>query len=84
MIQSWPSIQKKSNSKGILNSISSLKWKNELKSIEKVIDFYEKTSEYKLQFLKVNATSIFKIFGYVVIDCLVMYKSTQYTDKQSD
>lgn len=60
-------IIRNSNSKGILNSISSLKLQeNEIKNLsKKVIDFYEKTSEYKLQ-LKVKWNPIFKIFGYVV------------------
>lgn len=57
----------KSNSKGLLDSISSLNLsENEIKKLSKnVIDFYEKTSEYKLQ-LNVKWNPIFKIFGYVV------------------
>ncbi len=60
-------IIRKSNSKGLLDSISSLYLsENEIKKLPKnVIDFYEKTSEYKLQ-LNVKWNPIFKIFGYVV------------------
>lgn len=60
-------IIRKSNSKGLLDSISSLNLsENEIKKLPKnVIDFYEKTSEYKLQ-LNVKWNPIFKIFGYVV------------------
>lgn len=60
-------IIRKSNSKGLLDSISSLNLsENEIKKLSKnVIDFYEKTSEYKLQ-LNVKWNPIFKIFGYVV------------------
>lgn len=60
-------IIRKSNSKGLLDSILSLNLsENEIKKLPKnVIDFYEKTSEYKLQ-LNVKWNPIFKIFGYVV------------------
>lgn len=60
-------IIRKSNSKGLLDSISSLYLsENEIKKLPKnVINFYEKTSEYKLQ-LNVKWNPIFKIFGYVV------------------
>lgn len=60
-------IIRNSNSKGLLDSISSLNLsENEIKKLPKnVIDFYEKTSEYKLQ-LNVKWNPIFKIFGYVV------------------
>jgi hypothetical protein len=60
-------IIRNANSKGILDSISSLKLQeNQIKNLsKKVIDFYEKTSEYKLQ-LSVKWNPIFKIFGYIV------------------
>lgn len=60
-------IIRKSNSKGLLDSISSLNLsENEIKKLSKnVIDFYEKTSEYNMQ-LNVKWNPIFKIFGYVV------------------
>ena len=60
-------IIRKSNSKGLLDSILSLNLsENEIKKLPKnVIGFYEKTSEYKLQ-LNVKWNPIFKIFGYVV------------------
>lgn len=60
-------IIRKSNSKGLLDSILSLNLsENEIKKLPKnVIDFYQKTSEYKLQ-LNVKWNPIFKIFGYVV------------------
>jgi len=55
------------HSKGLLDSISSLNLQeSEIKNLSKsVTDFYEKTSEYKLQ-LKVKWNPIFKIFGYIV------------------
>lgn len=60
-------IIRNSHSKGLLASISSLNLsENEIKNLsKKVVDFYEKTSEYKLQ-LNVKWNPIFKIFGYVV------------------
>lgn len=60
-------ISRNSHHKGLLNSISSLNLQeNEIKNLsKKVVDFYENTSEYNLQFsLKWNL--IFKIFGYIV------------------
>jgi hypothetical protein len=60
-------INRNSYNKGLLDSISSLNLKeNELKNLsKKVVDFYEKTSEYDLQ-LSVKWNPIFKIFGYIV------------------
>lgn len=60
-------IIRNSHSKGLLHSISSLNLQeNEIKNLSKnVIDFYEKTSEYKLK-LNVKWNPIFKIFGYIV------------------
>lgn len=60
-------IIRNSHSKGLLDSVSSLNLsENEIKNLsKKVIDFYEKTSEYKLQ-LNVKWNPIFKIFGYIV------------------
>jgi hypothetical protein len=60
-------IIRNSHSKGLLDSISSLNLsENEIKNLsKKVVDFYEKTSEYKLQ-LNVKWNPVFKIFGYVV------------------
>lgn len=60
-------IIRNSHSKGLLNSISSLNLQeNEIRNLSKnVIDFYEKTSEYKLK-LNVKWNPIFKIFGYIV------------------
>lgn len=60
-------ISRNSHNKGLLDSISSLNLQeNEIKNLsKKVVDFYENTSEYNLQFsLKWNP--IFKIFGYIV------------------
>jgi hypothetical protein len=56
-----------SNSKGILDSISSLSLseKDFQKLSLNVIDFYEKTSDYELQ-LNVKWNPFFKIFGYLV------------------
>lgn len=60
-------IIRNSHSTGLLDSISSLNLQeNEIKNLsKKVIDFYEKTSEYKLQ-LNVKWNPIFKTFGYIV------------------
>jgi hypothetical protein len=56
-----------SSSKGLLHSISNLRLtENEIKKLSlKVIDFYEKTSDYKLQ-LNVKWNPLFKPFGYLV------------------
>ena len=61
------SIRRNSKSKGLLDSISSLNLsENELRKLsQKVIDFYEKTAKYKLNF-SVKWNPIFKIFGYLV------------------
>lgn len=55
------------SSKGLLHSISNLHLQeNEIKNLsQKVIDFYEKTADYKLQ-LNVKWNPIFKIFGYLI------------------
>lgn len=60
-------IVKKSASKGILPSVSNLNLsEDELKKLsQKVIDFYEKTGDYQLQF-NVRWNPFFKIFGYLV------------------
>lgn len=60
-------ILRNSNSKGLLNSISNLQLsENDIKKLsQKVIDFYEKTADYKLH-LNVKWNPFFKIFGYVV------------------
>lgn len=56
-----------SRSRGLLRSISDLHLsEKELESLSrKVIDFYEKTADYKLQF-HVSWNPFFKIFGYMV------------------
>jgi len=56
-----------SSSKGLLHSISNLHLtEKEIKKLSrKVIDFYEKTAEYKLQ-LNVKWNTLFKLFGYLV------------------
>lgn len=60
-------IIRNSRSRGLLDSISSLNLSEieNKKLSKKVVDFYEKTSEYKLQ-LKVKWNPFFKIFGYIV------------------
>lgn len=60
-------IIRNSNSKGILDSISSLSLseKDFQKLSQKVINFYEKTSDYELR-LNVKWNPFFKIFGYLV------------------
>lgn len=60
-------IIRNSNFKGLLDSISSLNLQeNEIKNLsKKVVDFYENTSEYKLQ-LNVKWNPIFKVFGFIV------------------
>src|SRR5699024_8659901 len=60
-------IIKNSTSKGLLDSISRLNLQeNEIKNISKmIVDFYEKTSDYKLQ-LNVKWNPLFKIFGYIL------------------
>ncbi|HJR99368.1 MAG TPA: hypothetical protein VJ780_00420 [Flavobacterium sp.] len=60
-------IIRNSSSKGLLDSISSLSLsENEIKKLsQKVIDFYEKTADYKLNF-NVKWNPVFKIFGYLV------------------
>lgn len=60
-------IRRNCRNTGLLNSIHSLHLKeNELEQLsKKVIDFYESTSEYQLQF-KVKWNPFFKLFGYVV------------------
>ncbi len=56
-----------SSSKGLLHSISNLQLtEKEIKKLSrKVIDFYEKTADYKLQ-LKVKWNPFFKLFSYLV------------------
>lgn len=60
-------IVRDSNSKGLLDSISNLNLsENEIKKLSiKVIDFYEKTATYKLQF-NVKWNPMFKMLGYLV------------------
>lgn len=60
-------IIRNSKSKGLLNSISAIKLSdNEIQYLSpKVIEFYEKTSEFNLHF-KVKWNPIFKLFGYLV------------------
>lgn len=60
-------IRKNSSSKGLLNSISILNLsENETKKLSaKVIDFYEKTADYKLKF-NVKWNLFFRPFGYIV------------------
>ncbi len=60
-------INRNAHSKGLFSSISSLNLRdNQVNNLSKnVVDFYEKTSEYKLQ-LTVKWNPIFKIFGYIV------------------
>lgn len=60
-------IKRNSSSKGLLNSISILNLsENETKKLsKKVIDFYEKTADYKLKF-NVKWNLFFKPFGYIV------------------
>lgn len=60
-------IIRNSRSKGLLRSISDLHLsEKEVESLSrKVIDFYEKTADYKLQF-HVNWNPFFKLFGYMV------------------
>jgi len=60
-------IIKNSTSKGLLDSISRLNLQeNEIKNLSKmIVDFYEKTSDYKLQ-LNVKWNPLFKIFGYIL------------------
>lgn len=60
-------VQRKSKSKGLISSIKELNLKDhELKNLsEKVIDFYENTSNYELEF-EVKWNSFFKPFGFVV------------------
>jgi hypothetical protein len=60
-------IKRKLNSKGLLDSISALNFtEEEIKKLsQKVIDFYEKTADFKLKF-KVKWNLFFKPFGFVV------------------
>lgn len=60
-------ISRNCRSAGLLNSIHSLNLSGiELKKLsEKVIDFYENTSEYKLTF-SVRWNPVFKFFGFIV------------------
>ena len=60
-------IKRKLNSKGLLDSISALNFtEEEVKKLsQKVIDFYEKTADFKLKF-KVKWNLFFKPFGFVV------------------
>ena len=60
-------INRNSSSEGLLSSISVLNLsENEIKKLsQKVIDFYEKTADYKLKF-NVKWNPFFKFFGYVV------------------
>ena len=60
-------IKRKLNSKGLLDSISALNFtEEEIKKLsKKVIDFYEKTADFKLKF-KVKWNLFFKPFGFVV------------------
>ncbi len=60
-------IIRNSNSKGLLDSISSLNLsENETKKLSnKIVDFYKKTSEYKLQ-LNIKWNPLFKTFAYSV------------------
>ncbi len=61
------SVKRNSESKGLLDSISSLNLSdNEINKLSpNVIDFYEKTSDYNLQF-GVKWNPVFKIFGFLV------------------
>ncbi|WP_312923205.1 hypothetical protein [Empedobacter brevis] len=61
------SIQKKSPSKGLLTTFKQLDFSDEeLGNLsQKVIDFYEKTSNYELTF-KVKWNPFFKVFGFIV------------------
>lgn len=60
-------VVRNSSSKGLLHSIYNLHLtEKEIKKLSrKVIDFYEKTADYKLQ-LKVKWNPFFKLFGYLV------------------
>ena len=60
-------IIRNSKSKGLLQSISNLNLtENENKKLsQRVIDFYEKTADYKLQ-LNVQWNPFFKLFGFLV------------------
>lgn len=60
-------VKRNSDSKGLLDSISALNISDdEFKKLSAhVIDFYEKTADYKLHF-KVKWNPFFKIFGYLV------------------
>lgn len=60
-------IKRKLDSKGLLDSISALNFtEEEVKKLsQKVIDFYEKTADFKLKF-KVKWNLFFKPFGFVV------------------
>jgi hypothetical protein len=60
-------ISRNAKSKGLLHSISTLDLaeKDLNKLSQKVIDFYEKTADYKLQFY-VKWNPFFKVFGYLV------------------
>lgn len=60
-------ISRNAKSKGLLHSISTLDLaeKDLNKLSQKVIDFYEKTADYKLQFY-VKWNPFFKLFGYLV------------------
>lgn len=60
-------ISRNAKSKGLLHSISTLELaeKDLNKLSQKVIDFYEKTADYKLQFY-VEWNPFFKLFGYLV------------------
>ncbi len=60
-------VVRNTKSKGLLHSISTLDLaENDLNKLsQKVIDFYEKTADYKLR-LNIKWNPIFKIFGFLV------------------
>ncbi len=60
-------VERNADSKGLIDSISALNLAEEdlNRLSEKVIDFYEKTSNYKLLF-NVKWSPFFKLFGYAV------------------
>ncbi len=60
-------VERNADSKGLIDSISALNLAEEdlNRLSDKVIDFYEKTSNYKLRF-HVKWNPFFKLFGYVV------------------
>lgn len=61
------SVHRNLNNKGLLSSIHQLNLSDiEIKSLsQKVIDFYEKTSNYELKF-KVKWNAFFKLFAFIV------------------